>query len=190
MRPVIADAVARLAPQASDAGLTLTFAPGVEIELGADTDRLAQVVTNLVGNAIRATPSGGSVVVSVERTGATASISVTDTGEGLASEDLERVFERFYRRTLPGGDGSGIGLTIARRIMRAHGGVSHRPLGGPRTRLDLHRDAARALRACPRSCHPQHPPGTTPPLADPPLTRRPWVLNVPGFPAASSTRSP
>ncbi len=123
LRPVIADAVARLAPQASDAGLTLTFAPGVEIETDADADRLAQVVTNLVGNAIRATPSGGSVVVSVERTGATASISVTDTGEGLASEDLERVFERFYR--VPGrrgGDGSGIGLTIARRIMRAHGG--------------------------------------------------------------------
>jgi len=84
------------------------------------------VVTNLVGNAVRATPSGGSVDVVVGADGGWRTVTVRDTGEGLAPEDLERVFERFYRVTGRRGEGegggSGIGLTIARGIVRAHGG--------------------------------------------------------------------
>ncbi len=123
---IVADAAGRLRPQAEDAGLTLSVAGGHGLEVDADADRLAQVVTNLVGNAIRATPSGGSVSIGVERAGGTASVRVTDTGEGLDPADLERVFERFFRvpgRRGGGADtGSGIGLTIARQIARAHGG--------------------------------------------------------------------
>jgi len=124
---VAAAAAERLRPQAADAGLSLVLERGPEaLVVRADADRVAQVVTNLVGNALRATPEGGTVAVSWSAEGSTAVLRVADTGEGLAPEDLDRVFERFYRvpgrRTLGQDSGSGIGLTIARGIMRAHGG--------------------------------------------------------------------
>ena len=101
--------------------------PAVPVTVTADADRLAQVVTNLVGNALRATASGGRIEVVVSADSTTATVEVTDSGEGLAPEDLDRVFERFYRvpdRRRAGIDpGSGIGLTIARGIMAAHGGT-------------------------------------------------------------------
>lgn len=123
---VVAAAAERLRPQAEDAGLTLGVDASAPVDAVVDPDRLAQVVTNLVGNAIRATSPGGRVDVGVRAEATAAVVRVADTGEGLDAADLERVFERFYR--VPGrrGDGhdggSGIGLTIARGIVRAHGG--------------------------------------------------------------------
>ncbi|EWT02819.1 ATPase [Intrasporangium oryzae NRRL B-24470] len=126
LRPVVRAAAERLRPQAEDAGLRLDVALGdVPAPVQADADRIAQVVTNLVGNAIRATPSGGGVEVSCRADQGSAVIEVTDTGEGLDPDELERVFERFYRgsgRRADHDTGSGIGLTIARGIMREHGG--------------------------------------------------------------------
>jgi signal transduction histidine kinase len=124
---VVAAAAERLRPQADDAGLDLTVSvPSRPVEVTGDADRLAQVVTNLVGNSVRATPEGGSVDVVVRGDGSAASVSVADSGEGLAPDDLHRVFERFYRvagrRGAGEGGGSGIGLTIARGIVAAHGG--------------------------------------------------------------------
>jgi histidine kinase len=102
--------------------------------VAADGDRIGQVVTNLVGNAIRATPAGGSVSVTCTGTGSWVDVAVTDTGEGLEPADLNRVFERFYRvrsRTNPATDsGTGIGLTISRGIVRAHGGELTAASGG------------------------------------------------------------
>jgi histidine kinase len=119
-------AVERMRPQAEDAGLTLTVDGAAAAPVVADADRLAQVLTNLVGNAIRATGPGGRIDVVCRASGSDALVTVADTGEGLDPADLERVFERFYRspgRRTPGPDrGSGIGLTIARGIARAHGG--------------------------------------------------------------------
>ncbi len=124
---VVRAAAERLRPQAEDAGLRLAVdVPDAPVPVDADPDRLAQVVTNLVGNAVRATPEGGAVTVVVGAAAGGRWVTVSDTGEGLAGEDLERIFERFYR--VPGrrggaeGSGSGIGLTIARGIARAHGG--------------------------------------------------------------------
>jgi signal transduction histidine kinase len=120
-------AAERLRPQAEDAGLHLvvdTRAEGVIV--AADADRVAQVVTNLLGNAIRATPPGGEISVGCRAEQGVGVVEVADTGEGLDGADLERVFERFYRvpgrRAVEGDTGSGIGLTVARGIMRAHGG--------------------------------------------------------------------
>ncbi|MDN5798178.1 MAG: HAMP domain-containing histidine kinase [Intrasporangium sp.] len=132
LRQVVVAAVERLVPQAEDAGVTLTLSRGPgTVPVTVDADRVAQVVTNLVGNALQATPSGGRVTVDVATEASHAVASVTDTGEGLAPADLERIFERFYRvpdrrrsgEPGSGQGGSGIGLTISRRIAEAHGGT-------------------------------------------------------------------
>jgi histidine kinase len=117
-------AAGRLAPQFGDGDVTLTVDAAEELPVRADQDRIAQVLTNLLGNALTATPADGTVTVVARAAGHSARVTVTDTGVGLAAADLERIFERFYR--VPGqprrSAGSGIGLTIARNIARAHGG--------------------------------------------------------------------
>ncbi|NLI85390.1 MAG: HAMP domain-containing histidine kinase [Propionibacterium sp.] len=124
---VVERVVDRLRPQATDAGIDLQVTQVDQTPVLADADRVAQVVTNLVGNAIRATPEGGRITVHCQPDAGQGVVQVTDTGEGLASDDLERIFERFYR--VPGrrssgsdGGGSGIGLTIARHLAERHGG--------------------------------------------------------------------
>lgn len=115
--------VERLRPQFVDAGVDLEVLPGPRVTVLADPVRLGQVLTNLLGNALVATPAGGTVTAGWAAASGTATISVQDTGAGLAQEDLDRVFERFYR--VPGTShpaGSGIGLTIAAAIAAAHGG--------------------------------------------------------------------
>ena len=136
LRDVVRTAAERLRPQADDAGLALVVDVGeTAVPVAVDVDHLAQVVTNLVGNAIRATEPGGRVTVSCRAEGGSGVVAVADTGEGLATEDLERVFERFYR--VPGrrrdehDTGSGIGLTIARGLVRAHDGELTAASDGP-----------------------------------------------------------
>ena len=135
---VVATAAERLRAQADDAGIDLVItAPGPRTAR-VDPDRIAQVVTNLVGNALRATPSGGHVRVEVTDGVDGVTVEVCDDGMGLAAQDLERVFERFYRAhssaspaRLSGETGSGIGLTISRRIVEAHGGSLTAASPGP-----------------------------------------------------------
>ncbi|HTV19510.1 MAG TPA: hybrid sensor histidine kinase/response regulator [Polyangiaceae bacterium] len=89
-----------------------------------DRHRVMQVLSNLIGNAIKFTPSGGSVRVGAELLGPWAKVSVSDTGPGIAPENLPHVFDRFWqkeRRT----DGLGLGLAIAQGIVQAHGGSIH-----------------------------------------------------------------
>ncbi|MBI5842270.1 MAG: HAMP domain-containing protein [Chloroflexi bacterium] len=93
--------------------------------LHADEDRIVQVLTNLVGNALQYTPANGQVTISVEATGNEVRFSVRDTGVGIPPEHLPHIFDRFYRvdksRSRARG-GSGIGLTIAKHLVEAHGG--------------------------------------------------------------------
>ena len=136
VRPVVAAAAERLRPQAQDAGLTLRVDCGaVPLVADIDADRIGQVVTNLVGNAIRATPPAGRWRWPVPARTPGWSLAVADTGEGLAPADLDRVFERFYRvpgRAGAGQDsGTGIGLTISREIIRGHGGDLVAASAGP-----------------------------------------------------------
>jgi signal transduction histidine kinase len=92
-------------------------------QVAVDADRLGEVLGNLLDNALRHTPAGGQVKVSASRHDDEVALAVTDTGEGIPPDALPHVFERFFRAdpARPHG-GSGIGLTIARAIMHAHGG--------------------------------------------------------------------
>lgn len=119
--------VERLLPQAERAGveLVIDLAGGLPPTL-ADAERVQQVITNLVHNAIKFTPAGGSITVRAEqgeRTPDAVIISVIDTGEGIPAEDLPRIFERFYKvdRARSAG-GTGLGLAIAKHTVQAHGG--------------------------------------------------------------------
>jgi len=113
----------------------LARARGVRVELDldpvqlplveVDQDRVAQALSNLVGNAIRYTPSGGLVTVRAGSEAGEVRISVEDTGPGIPPEDLERVFDRFWRGNnaqAKRAGGVGLGLAIARGIVRSHGG--------------------------------------------------------------------
>jgi len=93
--------------------------------LDADPDRLAQVVRNLVSNAVRHTDPDGRISVSIETSNGSALFAVSDDGDGIPPERLERIFDRFYRTDQGRGrdeGGSGLGLAIARAIVEAHGG--------------------------------------------------------------------
>jgi signal transduction histidine kinase len=110
---------------------------------GADPVRLREVLMALVENAVRYAPDGGRITLRAEPEGHGARITVTDSGAGIAPEDVERIFDRFYRadeaRSRDAG-GSGLGLAIARAIARAHGGTltaDNPPEGGARFTLRL-----------------------------------------------------
>jgi len=116
----------RLQPQFEDKGITL----GLEIPTSlprvlVDEDRIAQVLINLMGNALQYTPEKGLVTLSVKQIGREIQVSIQDTGVGVPAEHLPHLFTRFYRvdksRSRAGG-GSGIGLTIAKHLVEAHGG--------------------------------------------------------------------
>jgi histidine kinase len=126
-------AAARLAPQFDDARLTLTVDAETPLPARVDADRITQILTNLLGNALLATPPDGTVTLTARASGDHAEITVTDTGVGLAADETERVFERFYRASgqLRRSTGSGVGLTIARSIARAHGGDITATSAGP-----------------------------------------------------------
>jgi signal transduction histidine kinase len=90
----------------------------------ADAQRLAQIVSNLLGNAVRHTPPGGLVAAAVAAEPDAVRVEVRDTGEGIAPEDLPRVFERFYRgRNGDGQGGAGLGLALTRELAEAMGGT-------------------------------------------------------------------
>jgi signal transduction histidine kinase len=129
---LIGQTVDAYAAAAHDAGVTLDCDAGPNMpSVPADGARLTRVLRNLLDNALRYTPSGGRILVtarlSSDSTPASVNVTVQDTGPGLPDGDAERVFDRFYRsasartRTAPT-TGAGLGLTIARGLVQAHGG--------------------------------------------------------------------
>jgi PAS domain S-box-containing protein len=96
------------------------------VEIPLDARRIKQVIFNLLSNALKFTPEGGSVGVTVERRDGSLAVAVTDTGIGIPGEELERIFDAFYqvkgRASSSKGQGSGLGLSLARQIVELHGG--------------------------------------------------------------------
>lgn len=123
---LIQGVASRLAPQFDEKGVDLSVEVPPDLPLVlADEDRLTQILTNLLGNALHYTPMGEEVDILAEQKGREIQVTVSDTGIGIPPEHLPHVFDRFYRvdksRSRAGG-GSGIGLTIARHLVEAHGG--------------------------------------------------------------------
>jgi signal transduction histidine kinase len=116
---------AAMADRYAEKDVALTIRVNDATRLCADRQRLEQVLGNLLDNALRHTPAGGHVALTVTRAADTVVLSVTDDGEGITAEHLPHVFDRFYRadfaRDRPRG-GSGIGLAIVKALTEAHGG--------------------------------------------------------------------
>jgi two-component system OmpR family sensor kinase len=118
--------VEKFAPQARAAGVTLRVDAAPLPSVTGDGDRLAQVFTNLVDNALKFTPAGGSVDLHARASASGVQVDVADTGVGIPAESVAHIFERFYQAdpSRPGGQmhGAGLGLAIVSEIVRAHGG--------------------------------------------------------------------
>jgi signal transduction histidine kinase len=121
---LIRDATEAMRPAYAEQHVQLVVHAETSALIEADHDRLVQVLTNLLRNALRHTPRGGKVGIRVEARRDAVDLVVQDTGEGIEAEHLPHVFERFYRAHPISGDtgGSGIGLTISRAIVAGHHG--------------------------------------------------------------------
>jgi signal transduction histidine kinase len=119
---LVADVVAMQAPLADAAGVALVAdaAPGVP-DAVLDRDRIVQVFSNLVGNALAFTPAGGTVTVRCRPDADGLRFEVEDTGRGIAEADQPHVFDAFWRSPESRG-GTGLGLAISRGLVEAHGG--------------------------------------------------------------------
>ncbi|MEW1569948.1 HAMP domain-containing sensor histidine kinase, partial [Streptomyces sp. NPDC093509] len=134
LRDVLEQVAAGQQAAARTGRITLTVSVTGDPVLNADPVRLRQIVTNLLSNALRHTPVGGTVTLNATDGDDEVLIQVADTGTGIAPDDLDRVFDRFWRadrsRSRRTG-GSGLGLAIVRQLTRAHGGTvtAHSVLG-------------------------------------------------------------
>lgn len=133
--PIVQEAIAALQDQAAEKSLRLTeHLPngGLDIVV-CDRERVLQVLGNLIGNAVKFTPQGGSVVVGAEAVGDEVVFTVKDSGIGVSAKQLPHVFDRFWQATPKSRLGSGLGLTIAKGVVEALGGriwLESQPDGG------------------------------------------------------------
>ena len=125
LRAVLAGAADKFSLRAKEKNITLlTELPASLPAMTGDPDRLAQVFTNLLDNALKHTPAGGKVTLAAAAMAGAVEVSVSDTGPGIPAEDLSRLFERFYQvdKSRARQAGVGLGLTISKEIVEAHGG--------------------------------------------------------------------
>jgi signal transduction histidine kinase len=132
--PLVVSTLQVLQPEAEARGVALSADVDEKVEARLAPDQFERVLFNLVTNALRHTPSDGSVAVRVERRASDLLLRVEDSGEGLTEDAQSRMFERFWRADRArSGSGAGLGLAIARGLVEAHGGriwAENRPQGG------------------------------------------------------------
>jgi signal transduction histidine kinase len=121
---IVQDSTLPLEAAFRDRGVNLAVDLPVDLpRVMVDPVRIRHVFSNLLGNALKYTPPGGDVRVSAIQAGSAVEVSVTDTGSGIAKQNLDRIFERFFRAPgQPGNTGAGLGLAIAKEIVELHGG--------------------------------------------------------------------
>jgi PAS domain S-box-containing protein len=139
---VAEQSVAAALPRAQDGGVELSLDRDILPDTPGDPDRLGQALDNLISNALKFTPPGGRVDVALRNLGDVAQIEVRDTGLGMAEEDLQHVFDRFFRAAATRDDvpGVGLGLTIVKTIVEGHCGtidVASREGAGTTFRIEL-----------------------------------------------------
>jgi signal transduction histidine kinase len=120
---ILTDSLRTIRPLTADKGIAID----VQIEVGlpkvfADVERVQQVLSNLVGNAIKFTPFSGKIVIAAKRNDDDVVISVADTGAGIAGDELPKVFDRYWQSTRTNRQGAGLGLAIAKGIVESHAG--------------------------------------------------------------------
>jgi signal transduction histidine kinase len=120
---LVSDAVESVRALADDKQVKLT-ASGIDSlpNVAADRERVLQAFSNLLGNALKFTPAGGTVTVRAEASASEVHFTVADTGPGIKKEDLTRIFDRFWQARRRDRQGAGLGLTIVKGIVAAHGG--------------------------------------------------------------------
>lgn len=127
LTPVVRRVVQLLEGQAAERRIALSASvPEHDLVVEGDRDRLVQVLNNLVSNALKYTPAGGSVAVEVRHEGNQVAIDVVDTGIGIGGDDLEHIFDRFYRAdnsTTRSSGGTGLGLAISKSLVERMGGT-------------------------------------------------------------------
>jgi signal transduction histidine kinase len=144
VKVLLGNVIVKFTPLAQKAGIQLELiVPASLPALIGDGDRLAQVFTNLVDNALKFTPAGGKVILAGTSAGTEMVLTVSDTGPGIPQEALPRLFDRFYQvdasRAGGEGHGAGLGLAIVREIVVAHGGrISVRSELGHGTTFVIH----------------------------------------------------
>jgi signal transduction histidine kinase len=124
---LVSDTLESFSQLAKQQGIRLEGEVDADVDpVDMDTQAIGRVLNNLIGNALRHTSNGGEVRVRARRTASGVEVTVVDTGEGIRPQDIPHIFERFYRgdaaRSRKQGTGAGLGLAIARGIVRAHGG--------------------------------------------------------------------
>ncbi|HEY5622246.1 MAG TPA: HAMP domain-containing sensor histidine kinase [Gammaproteobacteria bacterium] len=133
---VIDDVVELYEPLAADKDITLTAEAPVNVHATGDRDLLFQAISNLVDNAIKYTPTSGSVTIRLSSSPASAIVEVADTGSGIPESEQERVFDRFYRlEKHRGSRGSGLGLSLVSAAVSLHGGSIALENGEPGLRV-------------------------------------------------------
>jgi signal transduction histidine kinase len=125
LSPLVVRSVREVAPLAEAKDIRIESDIGEIPSMSVDAERIMQVLRNLLGNALKFTPSGGSVRVAVRRVEDEVHVSVTDTGPGIPKEQISGIFEKFHQASPDGSrrfQGTGLGLAIVRHIVNAHGG--------------------------------------------------------------------
>ncbi len=120
---IVEEVLLEMRPKAAEKDVEiLAELPRQIVIIDCDKDRIAQILENLISNAIRFTPSGKHIIVRLQDTRGEARFEVADQGPGIADEDLRRIFDRYYRAEVPQGRGLGLGLSICLGLVRAHDG--------------------------------------------------------------------